>query len=111
MLFPPPRVSPLVRRGPLHADVRVVENPEAAALISSLRDMIRRQATEIENLQTLANRPPEPRENLGTAAMVSSLSEQLQLQTGEIDTLHRRLADATRAHEDEVRPHLIPQPA
>lgn len=79
-----------------------VESPEAAALISSLRDMIRRQAAEIETLQTLANRPTEPQENPETVALVNSLREQLQKQTGELQGLQNKLADVMRAHEDEV---------
>ena len=79
-----------------------MENPEAAALISSLRDTIQRQATEIETLQTLANRPIEPQENPETIALVNSLRQQLQKQTGELQGLQNRLADVIRVHEDEV---------
>lgn len=83
-----------------------MENPEQAALISSLRDMIQQQSAELEKLRVLSSRPPEPREKPQSVALVASLREQLQKQSGELEGLHKQFAEVTRAYEEEVR--LIP---
>jgi intracellular protein transport protein USO1 len=88
--------------------VSTVENPEQAALISSLRDMIQQQAIELENLRALSNRPPEPRENPQSVALIASLREQLQKQAGELEGLQKQTAETTRAREEEVRCFLVP---
>lgn len=80
-----------------------MENPEQAALISSLRDKIQQQTVELENLRVLSSRPPEPRENPQSVAMIASLREQLQGQSRELEEIQRQMAEATRTHEEEVR--------
>lgn len=81
----------------------IVENPEQAALISSLRDMIQQQAVELENLRALSSRPPEPRENFQDVALMASLRDQLQRQSSELERLQKQIAEVGNAHEEEVR--------
>lgn len=80
-----------------------MENPEQAALISSLRDMIQQQAVELENLRALSSRPPEPRENFQDVALMASLRDQLQRQSSELERLQKQIAEVGNAHEEEVR--------
>lgn len=80
-----------------------VDNPEQAALISSLRHKLQQQAVELESLQALSSRPPEFRESPQSVALIASLREQLQRQSGELEALQKHIAGITSAHEEEVR--------
>lgn len=84
--------------------IYLVENPEQAALISSLRDMIRRQDSELEGLRAAANQPPmPPQDRPETVVLVTSLREELQQQSKTTEALRQQNIDLSHAHEEEVR--------
>ncbi|KAF8515323.1 p115 like vesicle tethering protein [Hysterangium stoloniferum] len=76
-----------------------IENPEQAAVISSLRDMIHRQASELDDLRALANRPPTFGDKPETLALVASLQQQLESNSEEMNKLNAQLAEANHAYE------------
>ena len=81
----------------------IVENPEQAALISSLRDIVQKQATELETLRAVANQvPSQPQDKPETLALVVSLQEQLKAQKEENDRLLEQVKEQNHTWEQEV---------